>query len=315
MGVTTALEWLSSCSGCEIAILNIGEALVPLLTEHLDIVHAPVIMDHKYYGQCGDEGPHLQIPEAVVGIVTGGVANEEHLEVIEEMRKKCKVLIALGSCATSGGIPALMNGQNGPESFAAVYRTPSTDPGATVPDQVVPKLLDRVYAVDEKVKVDLMLPGCPPNPAHIAEVVISLLENREPVLPTKSVCDTCPTRREGKGGVTKVKRFTENAEFDPHKPVSEMRCLLEQGFVCMGPVTAAGCAKYGAPSCIEARVPCRGCFGPVRPDGNQMLDMMNALASNGIDTKSVVDRRSLLRFSGAHGNLRPKKKAAVKQGA
>ncbi len=53
MGVTTALEWLSSCSGCEIAILNIGEDLVKLLTEHLDIVHAPVIMDHKYYGQCG----------------------------------------------------------------------------------------------------------------------------------------------------------------------------------------------------------------------------------------------------------------------
>ena len=85
MGVTTALEWLSSCSGCEIAILNIGEDLVELLTEHLDIVHAPVIMDHKYYGQCGDEGEHLQIPEAVVGIVTGGVANEE---VTESLRRR-----------------------------------------------------------------------------------------------------------------------------------------------------------------------------------------------------------------------------------
>ena len=86
MGVTTALEWLSSCSGCEIAILNIGEDLLELLTEHLDIVHAPVIMDHKYFGQCGDEGTHLEIPEAVVGIVTGGVSNEEHIEVLEEMR-------------------------------------------------------------------------------------------------------------------------------------------------------------------------------------------------------------------------------------
>ena len=89
-----------------------------------------------------------------------------------------------------------------------------------------------------------------------------------------------------------------------------MRCLLEQGFLCMGPVTAAGCAKRGAPSCIEARVPCRGCFGSVRPRGNQLLDMMNALASNGIDFTSVVDRRSIQRFSGAHGNLRPKKRAA-----
>ncbi len=313
MGVTTALEWLSSCSGCEIAILNIGEGLVPLLTEHLDIVHAPVLMDHKYFGQCGDEGLHLQIPEAVVGIVSGGVSNEEHLEVLEEMRKKCKVLIALGSCATQGGIPALMNGQDSASSFDEIYQTPSTDKGAKRPDEIVPALLDRTYAVDEKVKVDLTLPGCPPNPAHIAEVISALLGDREPELPTKSVCDTCPTKREGKGSVTTVKRYTENVEFDPEKPVSEMRCLLEQGYMCMGPVTAAGCARRGAPSCIDARVPCRGCFGSVMPKGNQMLDMMNALASNGIDFKSVVDRRSMLRFSGAHGNLRPKRRAAVKE--
>jgi F420-non-reducing hydrogenase small subunit len=313
MGVTTALEWLSSCSGCEIAILNIGEDLVPLLTEHLDIVHAPVLMDHKYFGQCGDEGSHLQIPEAVVGIVSGGVSNEEHLEVLEEMRKRCKVLIALGSCATQGGIPALMNGQDSASSFDEIYQTPSTDKGAKRPDENVPALLDRTYALDEKVKIDLMLPGCPPNPAHIAEVISALLEDREPELPTKSVCDTCPTKREGKGSVTTVKRYTENVEFDPEKPVSEMRCLLEQGYMCMGPVTAAGCARRGVPSCIHARVPCRGCFGSVLPKGNQMLDMMNALASNGIDFKSVVDRRSMLRFSGAHGNLRPRRTAAVKE--
>jgi F420-non-reducing hydrogenase small subunit len=309
MGVKTALEWLSSCSGCEIAILNIGEALVPILTEHLDIVHAPVLMDHKYYGQCGDEGEHLNIPEAVVGIVTGGVSNDEHIEVLEEMRKKCKILIALGSCATQGGIPALMNGQDSGKSFDEIYQTASTDPCSARPDEGVPALLDRTYALDEKVKIDLQLPGCPPNPEHIAEVIMSVLENREPLLPTKSVCDACPTRREGKGEVSVVRRFTENAEFDPGKPISEMRCLLEQGFLCMGPVTAAGCAKRGAPSCIEARVPCRGCFGSVRPRGNQLLDMMNALASNGIDFTSVVDRRSIQRFSGAHGNLRPKKQA------
>ena len=203
-----------------------------------------------------------------------------------------------------------MNGQDGRKSFDEIYQTPSTDPGAARPDDGLPPLLDRTYALDEKVKIDLQLPGCPPNPEHIVEVIMSLLEEREPVLPKKSVCDTCPTRREGKGTVSKVKRFVENAQFDPDKPVSEMRCLLEQGYLCMGPVTAAGCAKRGAPSCIEARVPCRGCFGSVRPRGNQLLDMMNALASNGIDFTSVVDRRSIQRFSGAHGNLRPKRQAA-----
>jgi F420-non-reducing hydrogenase small subunit len=113
--------------------------------------------------------------------------------------------------------------------------------------------------------------------------------------------------------VDTVKRFITNAEFKAGEPIDQMRCLLEQGYMCMGPVTAAGCAKRGAPSCISARVPCRGCFGPVRKDGNQLLDMMNALASNGIDYKSVVDRRSILRFSGAHGQLRPVKKQVEKE--
>lgn len=305
MGVTTAMEWLSSCSGCEISILNIGEALVPIITEALDIVHSPVLMDHKYFGQTG-EGVELTIPDAVVGIVTGAVSNHEHLEILEEMRKKCQVLIALGSCATHGGIPALMNGQDQQKAWNEIFDEAE---GAAIPTVEVPAPLDRVYACDEKVKIDMKLPGCPPNPALIAEVIVSLLENRAPQLPNKSVCDTCPTRREGKGAVTEVKRFTSNAEYDPEKPISDMRCLLEQGYMCMGPVTAAGCAVgRGGPSCIIARVPCRGCFGPVLGKGNQMLDMMNALASNGIDYSSVVDRRSLLRFSGAHGELRPAKK-------
>lgn len=313
MSVTTAMEWLGSCSGCEIAILNIGEELIPLITEALNIVHAPVLMDHKYFGQCG-EGVELTIPDAVVGIVTGGVANEEHLEVLEEMRKKCQVLVALGTCATHGGIPALMNGQDLKESWQGIFSTESTDPGAEIPTVEVPAPLDRVYACDEKVEIDLMLPGCPPNPELIAEVIISLLEGREPALPGKSVCDTCPTKREGKGEVSKVKRFITNAKYKPGEPLDEMRCLLEQGYMCMGPVTAAGCAKRGGPSCINARVPCRGCFGPVRENGNQLLDMMNAFASNGIDYKSVTDRRSILRFSGAHGMLRPLRKRNVEEG-
>lgn len=305
MGVSVAEEWLHSCSGCEIAILNIGEPLIEILGL-IDFVHIPVLMDHKYYGQLGD-GKELEIPEAVVGIVSGGVANEEHLEVLEVMRKQCKVLIALGTCATHGGIPALVNSWGLKEGIKCSYSTPTTDP-CEIPTKVVPKPFDRVYALDEKVEIDMFIPGCPPNSQLIAEVITALVEGKDPVLPRKAVCSTCPTRREGKGGVKQVRRFRflQNAQFDHEKPIDDMRCLLEQGLTCMGLVTAAGCAKQGgAPSCIIARVPCSGCFGPVRKDGNQMLDMMKILARNGIDDKSVVDRCSLLRFSGAHGLLSP----------
>ncbi|MFV0436927.1 MAG: methyl viologen-reducing hydrogenase [Desulfopila sp.] len=302
MTVRVAEEWLHSCSGCEIAILNIGEPLLELL-DTLEFVHIPVLIDNKYFGPLGD-GDQLQIPEAEVGIVSGGCANHEHKEVLLEMRKKCKTLIALGTCATHGGLPALINSWGMQSAFEESFSTATTDEGAAIPDQVVPAPLDRVYALDEIVAVDLLLPGCPPNPAHIAEAITALLEDREARLPTKSVCDTCPTRREGKGEVKAVERFIHNAEYDPQEGIDQMRCLLEQGLMCMGPVTAAGCARNGAPSCLAARVPCRGCFGPVQHDGNQLLDMMNALASNGIDFRSVVDRKNLLRFSGAHQKLR-----------
>lgn len=308
MPVKIAEEWLSSCSGCEIAILNIGEPLVDLLSE-LDFVHIPVLMDHKYFGQLGDRG-HLEIPEAVVGIVSGSIRNEEHLEVALEMRKKCQILIALGTCATHGGIPSLINQFDNKDLMDRYYRTTETTDPAGPPSQVVPPLLDRTYALDEKVKVDLYLPGCPPHPDHIAGAILALLRGESPELPAKSVCDTCPTRREGKGEVKEIRRFTQNGQFSPGEPISRMRCLLEQGFLCMGPVTRAGCAGATGevPRCLTARVPCRGCYGPVKQDGNQMLDMLNALASNGIDTRKMVDHASMLRFAGAHGRLRKLRK-------
>jgi len=305
MPVKVASEWLNSCSGCEIAILNLGENLLDLL-QQIEFVHIPVLMDHKHYGQLGEK-KDIDIPKATVGLLSGGIRNEEHLEVAHEMRKKCDILIALGTCATHGGIPALINSFTNDEFLKDYYSTDSTESGAKHPDQGISPLLDRCYALDEKIDVDIYLPGCPPHPDQIATAILALLNGQTPDLPFKSVCDTCPAIRKGKGNITTIKRFTENPEYDPDKGVDEMRCLLEQGYLCAGPVTRAGCAGNDgeAPRCISARVPCRGCYGPVRQDGNQLLDMLNALASNGIDISSIPDRNSLLRFSGAHNRLVP----------
>ncbi|MEA1966711.1 MAG: methyl viologen-reducing hydrogenase [Thermodesulfobacteriota bacterium] len=309
MPVKVASEWLNSCSGCEISLLNIGETLIDLLPQ-IEFVHIPVLMDHKYYGQLGDK-EHFEIPKAVVGLVSGGIRNDEHLEVALEMRKQCDIIIALGTCATHGGIPALINSFTNEELMDRYYNTESTDPkGAQgAASKGCPPLLDRCYALDEKIDVDIYLPGCPPHPDHIAGAILALLKGETPELPFRSVCDTCPAIRKGKGDVKEIKRFIESPEFDPEKPIDEMRCLLEQGYLCMGPVTRAGCsgATGGAPRCISARVPCRGCYGPVKQEGNQLLDMLNALVSNGMDIKSMPDRDNLLRFSGAHNRLVSKK--------
>ncbi len=302
MTLRVAEEGLHSCAGCEIAILNMGEPLLGLLSK-LDFVHMPLLMDHKYNGQNG-AGQGFTIPEADLGIISGAIANQEQLEVAEEMRRKCKVLVALGTCASHGGIPALMNSWGNELGMNAVFSIGNPDPGP-VPDEGLPAWLERVYALDEKVKVDFYLPGCPPNPEQILLYLERFISAEEPKPGNKSVCDSCPTQRKGKGDVWELRRFLVNVDYEPDTPLAEMRCLLEQGFLCMGPVTLGGCAQDGAPGCISARVPCRGCFGPVRRKGNQLLDMLNGLSSNSIDYKSVTDRRSLLRFSGSHGRLRP----------
>ena len=303
MPVKVIEEWFNSCSGCEISILNMGEKLVEVLPE-LEFVHIPVLIDHKYYGQTG-EGSQLEIPEADVAIVSGGIRNEEHKEVLEESRRKCNLLIALGTCATDGGIPALINMWTKEEALNYIYSTITTDK-ASPPDKV-PGWLDRVYAVDEIVKVDIYIPGCPPHPQNIAEALTAVLKGESWSLPERSVCDTCPTRRERKRTSGALKRSLENLEFDPEKPIKEMRCVMEQGFICLGPVTRAGCrGDSDAPRCIKARIGCRGCYGAIRKGARPLVGMLNAWASVGEDVRSIPDRRGLLnRFIGAHQNLRP----------
>ena len=297
-----SFEWLHACSGCEISLLNIGDGLLDLL-QRFDIVHFPLLMDSKHLdNRAGDKT--LRLPEADIGFVSGGVAHAEHLAVLQEMRRTCRVLIGLGTCATHGGIPAMINEWPMEQSLETVFTGLGAGP---VPDEV-PPLFDRVYSVDEQVEVDVSLAGCPPRPELIIETIEAQVRREEQRTPRKSVCEMCPTIREGVLQTKTIRRFVDNADYDPNQPVGAMRCLLEQGLLCMGPVTAGGCGGKGAPLCLNARVPCRGCYGPVRQGGNQLLDMMNGLAGKGVDHRSLVDRRSLLRFSGGHGLLKPIRK-------
>lgn len=299
-----AEEWFATCAGCEVTILDIGPPLIDLLKQ-VSIVHMPVLMDHKLFGQTG-EGTAMEIPEADIGIITGGIRTEEHKEIAREMRKKCKTLISMGSCATFGGVPALGNLYTAADILNKADReSVSTDPDGT-PKVDIPALTDRVYAVSEVVPVDVFLPGCPTTPEMVVTALTALLEGKPFSLPSKSVCDECPTKREKKATTTLKRRF-EAAEFTPGRPLSEMRCLMEQGFLCVGPATRGGCGgSDGIPRCIRAYMPCEGCFGPLSEKANPMVDMMGALSTIGLDPKQVPDRAATFnRFSGAGGRLRP----------
>ena len=302
--VRVAEEWLATCGGCEVTILDLGEALLDLLPK-LEFVHMPVLMDHKYYGQTGEKTV-LEIPEADVGIISGGIRTEENKQVAEEMRKKCKTLIALGSCANFGGIPALANMYPISQIFDRVYRETKSTDSADNPTVDIPPFTDRVYSLSEVVNVDVGLPGCPTTPELVAEALTCLLEGKPFSLTERSVCDECPVKREKKA-ITKLKRPLEKVEFTPGQKFEEIRCFMEQGFLCQGPATRSGCGgTEKVPRCVKAYMTCRGCFGPIRAGANPMVDMMGALSSIGLDPKEIEDRMATFnRFIGVVGRLRP----------
>lgn len=194
MAARLAQEWFTICGGCEVTILDVGEALLDILPK-LEIVHMPVLMDHKIYGQTGEKTT-MEIPEADVGIISGGIRSEEHKHLAEEMRKKCKTLVAMGSCACYGGIPALANLSTVEELYQKVYRGSISTESDGIPNEQIPPLTDRVYALHEVVPVDVKLPGCPTTPELFVEAITALLEGKPYTFTGKSVCDDCPFVRE-----------------------------------------------------------------------------------------------------------------------
>jgi len=309
MGTKIAEEWLANCGGCEVTLLDIGEPLLDLLPQ-LEFVHIPVLMDNKYFGQTGEKDK-LEIPEADVGLISGSIRNEEHKEITIEMREKCKTLIALGSCACFGGIPALANQWQLQDLYDKVYKDSVSTDSADTPNQDIPPLTDKVYAIDEVVEVDVYIPGCPTAPQLIAQALTALLEGKPFEMPERSVCDDCPLTREKKA-IVSIKRPLESILNLEEEELIGSRCFMEKGYLCLGPVTKTGCyitsgeEEPHMPRCIKGQMPCRGCFGPIRKGANPMVDMMGALSSIGLNAREIPDRAATFnRYVGAQGRLRP----------
>lgn len=252
--VRIATEVLGSCAGCHISILDINEKILDLL-DICDIVYSPILMDIK------------DAPKAKVGIIEGCVRNEENRARAEKMRKNCEIIIAMGSCACFGGIPGLGNLFSNEEILQEVYiNTPSTVNDKKIIPGDVPKFEPRVYALDQVIDVDIKIPGCPPTAKLIGDALTALLTGKKFELSKKSVCDECERKIEEKP-ITVLKRAYEESDND--------KCLLEQGFLCVGPATQAGCEAL----CPAAGIGCRGCMGPCKNANEQGSKMLSALAS------------------------------------
>ncbi len=164
---------LAGCFGCHMSILDIDERLLELV-EVVAFDKSP-LTDHKTFTQ-----------RCRIGLVEGGCANAENVEVLRAFRRHCDILVSLGDCATMGGIPALRNLVPLEECLREAFVDgPSThNPSQVIPSDIeLPLLLHKVRPAHEVVHIDYLLPGCPPSADAIWAAVTALLAGRSPELP------------------------------------------------------------------------------------------------------------------------------------
>ncbi len=167
--IRVATTSLAGCFGCHMSLLDIDERLFTLL-EHVEFDRTP-LTDIKHCGPCD------------VGLVEGGICNAENVHVLREFRKNCKILVAVGACAVTGGLPAQRNHLDLADCLREVYVTEISLASGMIPnDPELPLPLDKVRPLHEVVKVDYFLPGCPPSADTIWKFLTDLLAGRTPKL-------------------------------------------------------------------------------------------------------------------------------------
>ncbi len=278
-----AMYWASSCGGCEISVLNIHENILTV-DEVFDIVFFPCIADFKYKDVESYPDGYIDIC-----LFNGAIRNSENEELAHLLRKKSKVMVAFGSCAYEGCIPALSNLTTREATLDKIYLNNPTieNPEGIIPqvvttvaegDLTLPSFYHTVNSLDQIVDVDYYLPGCPPEPHQIwavLQVIVAALTAGGPLPPagsilgagTAAVCEECDREKKEKT----ISRFYRPYEIQPDPD----QCLLEQGLICMGIATRSGCGAL----CPSVGIGCRGCYGP--PDGviDQGAKMLSAIAS------------------------------------
>jgi len=314
-----ALYWAASCGGCEIAVLAINEKILDVAA-NFDIVFWPCATDGKVRDI--EKMPDKSID---LCLFNGGIRTSEQEYMARLLRQKSKVLVAFGSCACEGCIPGLANLYDREKIFDTVYAegSPTTpenpqnvrpQPATKVPEGTLhlPIFYDTLKTLGQTVEVDYYLPGCPPEAENIWKTIEAVLSGALPpcgavIGPNTTVCDECPRKRNEK----KIKKFYRTWQIIP----DEETCLLEQGILCCGIATRAGCGAL----CPSVNSPCIGCHGA--NDG--VLDygarLMSALASV-IDSNDPAEIERIIRegipdpvgnfyrFSLAASQLRRKKR-------
>ena len=213
-----AVYKFSSCDGCQLQILNLEDELLHLVSA----------VEIAYFL----EARRREMPPPYdIGLVEGSISTPEEEKRIHQVRRDCRYLVAIGACATSGGIQALRNWSTVDEFIRGVYATPEYI-----------QTLDTATPIAAHVFVDFELHGCPVNQRQLLELISALLVGRKPNIPRHSVCIEC-------------------------KRLGLPCVLVSKGESCLGPITQAGCGAL----CPGFGRGCYGCFGPMETPDTESL--------------------------------------------
>lgn len=208
----------SSCDGCQLSLLDCEDELLQLA----DTVEIAYFLEAT---RAQSRGPYD------ISLVEGSIGTPADVERIRRVREQSRTLITIGACATAGGIQALRNFRDVNQFIQVVYAHPEYI-----------DTLAQSQAIDEYVRVDFELRGCPINKNQLLEVLNAFLNDRRPNVSGHSQCVEC-------------------------KLAGTVCVMVAQGVPCMGPVTQAGCGNL-CPRCDRG---CYGCFGPKETPNTQSL--------------------------------------------
>jgi coenzyme F420-reducing hydrogenase gamma subunit len=186
-----AIVSLTSCEGCQFVLLDLGKRFIDLVNK-VEMVDFRLLED--------EEDPGIKLD---VALVEGNPITDENVKLLKSIRKRSKILAALGNCAAMGGIPEIKNYQEGTNTIKHVYKYVQ---GITNP---------KIKEIDNFVKVDFVFPGCPITGEEFLKYFPELIVGRIPLIPDKPVCVEC----KAKGN----------------------RCLLLDKKACFGPMILGGC--------------------------------------------------------------------------
>lgn len=215
-----AVLQLSGCAGCEVSLINASEWV-----EKYQLVYMPLVVS-----------THTVPEDTEILLVSGGVRNDEDVYNLRRAAQIVKRVVAVGTCAISGGVANLGDRDDVRAMFMAQSNRLH-----------LPHLLPKSHPIDTFVDVDLYLPGCPPTP----ELFMAALTDPEGYNASSIVCVECGRKK------LKDIRPKHLLGFQQGEVLPDI-CLINQGYLCVGSSTRGGCRAI----CTIPGHPCVGCRGP-----------------------------------------------------